>query len=179
MSVNSVQVDQERRPALQHGENFLTPGHTAEVELKVPATIQGPKRTENAKGNIWVTDKRVLFVADTLDTPGTSASAANVPSNPPDYDAPPSLSSLEIPYISMRSATYNLPTFSANHLLLTFIPSSSSLPDPGTGQYIELKIWIGEGAGHAIWKRIEGERIRAAERQNHSEEEDLPAYAPA
>nr|XP_019045417.1 hypothetical protein I302_05807 [Kwoniella bestiolae CBS 10118]OCF24347.1 hypothetical protein I302_05807 [Kwoniella bestiolae CBS 10118] len=155
-----------------NSEDVLTAGHTAEVELKVPATIQGPKRSETAKGRIWVTDHR----------PGPSSAGSNAPPNPPGYDAPPVLSSVEIPYVSLRTATYNLPTFSANHLLLTFVPSGTSLPNPGIGQFIELKIWVGEGAGHAVWKRIEGERSRVEERsrgRGQEEEEGLPAYAPA
>ncbi|WVW84892.1 hypothetical protein I302_106927 [Kwoniella bestiolae CBS 10118] len=182
MSINSVHLTLGHNLPLQHGEDVLTAGHTAEVELKVPATIQGPKRSETAKGRIWVTDHRVLFVADTLDQPGPSSAGSNAPPNPPGYDAPPVLSSVEIPYVSLRTATYNLPTFSANHLLLTFVPSGTSLPNPGIGQFIELKIWVGEGAGHAVWKRIEGERSRVEERsrgRGQEEEEGLPAYAPA
>ncbi|WWC88666.1 uncharacterized protein L201_003579 [Kwoniella dendrophila CBS 6074] len=179
MSINSVHLAPGHTLPLQHGEDVLTAGHTAEIELRIPATIQGPKRNETAKGRIWVTDHRVIFVSDTLDLPGPSSRATNAPSNPPEYDAPPVLSSLEIPYSSLRSATYNLPTFSANHLLLTFLPSNQSLPDPGRGQLLELKIWVGEGAGHSIWKRIEGERNRIEERQRNREEESLPAYEPA
>ncbi|WVQ65573.1 uncharacterized protein L199_003751 [Kwoniella botswanensis] len=185
MSINTVHLTPSHNLPLQHGEDVLTAGHTAEIELKVPATIQGPKRTETAKGRIWVTDHRVIFVADTLDLPGPSSAGTNAPPNPPGYDAPPVLSSVEIPYTSLRTATYNLPTFSANHLVLAFVPSptpaGASLPNPGIGQFIELKIWVGEGAGHAVWKRIEGERSRVEERMRGraEEEEGLPAYAPA
>ncbi|WVF68987.1 hypothetical protein IAT40_003761 [Kwoniella sp. CBS 6097] len=186
MSVNTSHLGPGQTLPLQHGEDVLTPGHTAEIELKVPPTTSGPKRTDKAKGLIWVTDHRVIFVADTIDTPSTSASAAAAPSEPPSYDAPPVLRSLEIPYTSLKAATYNLPTFSANHLLLLFTPApsassnaASALPDPGRGQSLELKVWVGEGAGHAVWKRIEGERSRVAERAAGGIDEDLPAYAPA
>ncbi|OCF46028.1 hypothetical protein I317_00116 [Kwoniella heveanensis CBS 569] len=187
MSVNTVHLGPGQTLPLQHGEDVLTPGHTAEIELKIPATIAGPKRSERAKGMIWVTDHRVIFVFDTIDTPSTSASAAAAPSEPPSYDAPPVLRSLEIPYTSLNLATYNLPTFSANHLILLFVPDPSSsainaasaLPDPGRGQNLELKVWVGEGAGHAVWKRIEGERSRVAERAARGVDEELPAYAPA
>ncbi|WWD18652.1 hypothetical protein CI109_103105 [Kwoniella shandongensis] len=178
MSINTVHLSQGNILPLQHGEDVLTAGHTADLELRIPATIQGPKRTENAKGRIWVTDHRVIFIADTLDTPGTSASGASAPSEPPSYDAPPVLSSLEIPYASLKIASYNLPTFSANNVLLTFIPApgDTSLPDPGRGQTIEAKVIVGEGAGHGVWKRIEGERMRAEERRK--QEDILPAYEP-
>ncbi|WVQ96502.1 hypothetical protein IAU59_003607 [Kwoniella sp. CBS 9459] len=186
MSVNTIHLGPGQTLPLQHGEDVLTSGHTAEIELKIPATISGPKRTEKAKGLIWVTDHRVIFVADTLDTPSTSASAAAAPSEPPSYDAPPVLRSLEIPYYALKAATYNLPTFSANHLILLFNPapssshnSGSALPDPGRGQNLELKIWVGEGAGHAVWKRIEGERSRFADRVAVGITEQLPAYAPS
>ncbi|WWC62794.1 uncharacterized protein I303_105391 [Kwoniella dejecticola CBS 10117] len=192
MSINSVHLGSNHTLPLKASEEVLTAGHTADVELKVPATIQGPKRTETAKGRIWVTDQRVIFVADSIDLPGPSSRTSNTP-NPPGYDAPPVLSSIEIPYSALRSATYNLPTFSANHLLLNFVPSpnngnngNSALPDPGIGQFIELKIWVGEGAGHALWKRIEGERNRQEERARTRDEEVLrqsivdssPLHAP-
>lgn len=41
------------------GENLLTEGNTATLTLHIPSTIQGPKRTESAKGRLWVTDRRV------------------------------------------------------------------------------------------------------------------------
>jgi hypothetical protein len=34
------------------------------------------------------------------------------------------------------------------------------LPEPGRGGKIEAKVIVGEGAGHGIWKMIEGERER-------------------
>ncbi|KAK8858757.1 hypothetical protein IAR55_002986 [Kwoniella newhampshirensis] len=178
MSINTVRLGPGNVLPSKDGEDVLTPGYTADLELRIPATIRGPKRTENAKGRIWVTDHRVIFIADTLDTPGTSSSAANAPSEPPSYDAPPVLSSLEIPYASLKIATYNLPTFSANNVLITFVPvpGDTSLPDPGRGQTIEAKVVVGEGAGHGVWKRIEGERMRAEERRK--EEDVLPAYEP-
>lgn len=88
---------------------MLTPAHTADVELRIPATIQGPKRSESAKGLFWVTDQRVscLFIpfeqiADRqivfkADTAAGSKTAL------PAYDAPPSLDSLNIPYVSRIS----------------------------------------------------------------------------
>jgi hypothetical protein len=39
------------------------------------------------------------------------------------------------------------------------------LPEPGRGGKIEAKIIVGEGAGHGIWKMIEGERERWLERK--------------
>lgn len=126
-------------------------------------------------------------MTDSLNAPGSSSN-----DGPPGYDAPPTLNSLEIGHVSLsvscfacnhhhtdkyqtlvRSCTYNLPTFSANHIRMSFLPSpsSNSLPDPGTGQSLEAKIIVGEGAGHAVWKIIEGERSRAEERGR--DEEDL------
>ncbi|KJD99684.1 hypothetical protein I311_06728 [Cryptococcus gattii NT-10] len=171
MSVNTVQLTGRSTPQLLQQENLLTEGNTASLTLNIPPTIQGPKRTENAQGRLWVTDRRVIFVADGLSVPGSSSNGG-----PPGYDAPPTLNSLEIGHTLLRSCTYNLPTFSANHILITFLPSpsSNSLPDPGRCQVLEAKIIVGEGAGHGIWKRIEGERSRAEERGR--EEEDLPAY---
>jgi len=64
------------------------------------------------------------------------------------------------PYLN--SAKFNLPLFSPNNILLSFQPdpNSQSLPEPGRGGKIEAKIIVGEGAGHGIWKMIEGERER-------------------
>jgi hypothetical protein len=62
----------------------------------------------------------------------------------------------------LNSAKFNLPLFSPNNILLSFQPdpNSQSLPEPGRGGKIEAKIIVGEGAGHGIWKMIEGERER-------------------
>lgn len=38
---------------------MLAGPHCADVALKVPASLTGPKRTQNAAGQIWVTDHRV------------------------------------------------------------------------------------------------------------------------
>ncbi|WVQ73400.1 hypothetical protein IAR50_002972 [Cryptococcus sp. DSM 104548] len=180
MSLNTVQLGPSDSPLLFPGEELLTPGNTATITLSIPPTRQGPKRTDNAQGRFWVTDHRVIFIANSLNTPGSSAAAAAASIAPPEYDAPPALNSLEIGYTFLRSCTYNLPTFSANHLLINFLPSPlSSLPDPGRGQGLELKVIVGEGAGHGVWKRIEGERSRAEERGREGENEDLPAYEPA
>ncbi|OWZ27804.1 hypothetical protein C349_06744 [Cryptococcus neoformans var. grubii Br795] len=171
MSINTVQLTNRSIPQLLQQEDLLTEGNTATLTLNIPPTIQGPKRTENAKGRLWITDRRVIFVTDGLSAPWSDSNGG-----PPGYDAPPTLNSLEIGHTLLRSCTYNLPTFSANHIRITFLPSpsSNSLPDPGTGQVLEAKIIVGEGAGHAVWKRIEGERSRAEERGRDGE--DLPAY---
>ncbi|WVQ85057.1 hypothetical protein IAT38_007221 [Cryptococcus sp. DSM 104549] len=180
MSVNTVKLSQSGTLQLLHGEDVLTAGHTADLTLYIPATMSGPKRTETAKGHLWVTDRRVIFMADTLNTPGTSAAGGAAPSEPPSYDAPPSLLSLEIPYANLKTCAYNIPIFGTNSINLTFTPSpGSTLPDPGRGQLIEGKIVVGEGAGHGVWKRIEGERSRVEERGRAEEGEGLPAYEPA
>ncbi|WVR06498.1 hypothetical protein IAU60_003529 [Kwoniella sp. DSM 27419] len=186
MSINTVTLGRDQTLHLQPGEEVLTPGHQADIDLRIPATMQGPKRTEKAKGTLWVTDKRVIFVADSIDTPGTSSRAAAAPTEPPGYDSAPALTSIEVPHTTLKSATYNLPLLSPNNILLSFSPSPpnpsqgphiTSLPDPGRGQSLELKLIVGGGMGHAVWKRIEGERTRAEEKRK--EEDVLPAYAPA
>lgn len=49
----------ETRAPIHRGEKLLTPGYGTDIELKIPATIQGPKRTERSWGRIWLTDQRV------------------------------------------------------------------------------------------------------------------------
>ncbi|EIW67675.1 hypothetical protein TREMEDRAFT_64270 [Tremella mesenterica DSM 1558] len=151
------------------GEEQITPGYSTDIELRIPATISGPKRTENYKGKLWMTDQRIIFV--------TEVKSSKVKS----YDSPPSLENLVIPYTHILSATFHLPTFSPNQILLAFLPdsekgSSHALPDPGRGSHLELKMVIGEGAGHGVWKHIEGQRVRCEERRK--EGEALPAYSP-
>jgi hypothetical protein len=41
------------------GESLLASGNTADIELRIPATMDGPKRVESAKGQLWLTDLRV------------------------------------------------------------------------------------------------------------------------
>jgi hypothetical protein len=76
--------------------------------------------------------------------------------------------------VYLLKATFNLPTFSPNHLLLEFLPDTSDLnnglPSPGRGSHLELKVVIGEGAGHSVWKRIEGERQTAEARRKEGEQ---------
>ncbi|KAK4683536.1 hypothetical protein P7C73_g6712, partial [Tremellales sp. Uapishka_1] len=59
MSLNSLAIPASTLPSLLPGEDYLTPGNTADIELRIPATIQGPKRTEYAKGRVWATNQRV------------------------------------------------------------------------------------------------------------------------
>lgn len=49
----------ETRAPIHRGEKLLTPGYATDLELKIPATIEGPKRTERAWGRVWLTDQRV------------------------------------------------------------------------------------------------------------------------
>lgn len=44
---------------IHEGEHLLTPGYVTDIELRVPATMQGPKRKEMAKGSVFLTDQRV------------------------------------------------------------------------------------------------------------------------
>ncbi len=56
-------------------------------------------------------------------------------------------------------------------MILSFMPDGPSLPAPGRGGKIEVKLVVGEGACHTVWKRIEGERSQAEERR--AEEDTL------
>jgi hypothetical protein len=84
-----------------------------------------------------------------------------IDSNPLCFRSKPMLLKLT-PQQYLNSAKFNLPLFSPNNILLSFQPdpSSQSLPEPGRGGKIEAKVIVGEGAGHGIWKMIEGERER-------------------
>lgn len=50
---------QARADSLRSGESLLTSGNTADIELRIPATMDGPKRADSAKGQLWLTDHRV------------------------------------------------------------------------------------------------------------------------
>ena len=67
MSLHTV-VLTSGRPKLDPttGEEYLVPfqGFPADLELRIPPTVHGPKRTEKQKGRVWVTDHRIVFVAD-------------------------------------------------------------------------------------------------------------------
>lgn len=167
MSINTYTNGDVRHsePPLLRGEELITGPYTADVELKVPASLTGPKRIENAAGRIWVTDQRVILISSIEPSGGAS------------YDAPPALTSIVVPFPYLNSAKFNLPLFSPNNILLSFQPdpSSQSLPEPGRGGKIEAKVTVGEGAGHGIWKMIEGERERWLEIQR--QENVLPTYS--
>ena len=42
-------------------------GNTADLELRIPATMAGPKRTDYAKGRLWATNQRVGTVVNCTD----------------------------------------------------------------------------------------------------------------
>ncbi|GFZ45002.1 hypothetical protein JCM24511_02728 [Saitozyma sp. JCM 24511] len=179
MSRNTLSLGPRGSPPLQPGESPLTSGNTADIELRIPATMDGPKRVESAKGQLWLTDHRIIFVADSGGAGSSSSSAAA----PPSYDASEGIRSLVIPYSVLISSTFHLPTFSPNHLLLSFLPdllspAPSNLPTLGRGGKLEVKLLVGEGAGHGVWKRIEGERGRWEESRRREGEEALPVYTP-
>jgi hypothetical protein len=55
----------------------------------------------------------------------------------------------------------------------------SNLPTPGRGGKLEVKLLVGEGAGHGVWKRIEGERGRWEETRRREGEEALREWRQA
>lgn len=69
----------------------------------------------------------------------------------------------------LLSCTFHIPTFSPTHMILSFMPDGPSILSPGRGGKIDLKLVVGEGACHTVWKRIEGERARAEERRTEEE----------
>lgn len=169
MSLNTLLAG-SNPPTMAAGERLLTHGHATDAELRIPATIEGPKRTMSSSGRIWVSNHRVIYLADDPTSGiGTSSSSP--------------LTTLEIPYSILLSTKFNLPLLSPNNITLSFLPDPlapppATLPNPGRGSALEVKLVVGEGAAHAVWKVIEGERAGAEERRRRGEEEDLPAYQP-
>lgn len=58
MARNTIPEGAERTP-IHLGEHLLTPGYGAEIQLKIPATIEGPKSSHTSRGRLWLTDERV------------------------------------------------------------------------------------------------------------------------
>jgi len=58
MAANTIRTGSNGFP-IHRGENLLTPGYLTELELRIPPTTEGPKRTDIAHGRIWLTDERV------------------------------------------------------------------------------------------------------------------------
>lgn len=65
MARNSIPEGAERTP-IHLGEHLLTPGYGAEIQLKIPATIEGPKSSHTSRGRLWLTDERVSSVGPRL-----------------------------------------------------------------------------------------------------------------
>jgi hypothetical protein len=82
------------------------------------------------------------------------------------------------PQTILLSTKFNLPLLSPNNITLQFLPDPlapppATLPNPGRGSALEAKLVVGEGAAHAVYKVIEGERAGAEARRRRGEEEDL------
>lgn len=58
MSANTVPAGSNGAP-IHRGEHLLTPGYASSCELRVPATMEGPKRSDRSVGAVWLTDQRV------------------------------------------------------------------------------------------------------------------------
>jgi hypothetical protein len=58
MAANTIKAGANGFP-IHRGEHLLTPGYHTELELKIPPTTEGPKRSEWAVGRVWLTDERV------------------------------------------------------------------------------------------------------------------------
>ncbi|BEI86218.1 hypothetical protein CcaverHIS002_0605050 [Cutaneotrichosporon cavernicola] len=172
MAANTIEWGETRAP-IHIGEKLLTPGYATDIELTIPATIEGPKRTEKSWGRIWLTDQRIIFIA--VKRPGGE-----------DLNAPhrvagaPGLHSLIIPYDTIKDTSFHLPIFSANHQLIQFIPDlahpAPNLPNPGSNSALVCKLLLAEGLGHNMYKRIEKERETWLKRLRDGE--TLPAYTP-
>ncbi|KAL1413153.1 hypothetical protein Q8F55_000902 [Vanrija albida] len=168
MSVNTEEHGKQSF-ALRRGETLLTPGYAVELEVRVPASLEGPKRVEAAGGLIWITSERFVVIAQ------TPASESQMRMS---YPRAPTLSSLDVPFATIKSNEFAVPLFSANHLLVSFVPDPAvaqpGLPHPGRGGAITAKLVVGDGVAHAVWKRIEAERAAWEERRRN--EDALPLY---
>ncbi|KAK1925761.1 hypothetical protein DB88DRAFT_524065 [Papiliotrema laurentii] len=173
MSLNNIYPTASDSFDLLPEEKVLTGPHDSELEICVPPTLQGPKQKARSKGRLWVTDQRVVFLENNLSVPNPGSSR-----QPPEYEATLSLRSLAIPYTVLIYSGFELPVFSQNYIAITFLPDpldpNNNFPQLGRGSDITGTIWVGDGAGHGVWKRIEGERQLAEARRNAGEM--LPAY---
>jgi hypothetical protein len=66
-----------------------------------------------------------------------------------------------------------VPLFSTNHINIMFGPDSSyattNLPDPGNEAHLIVRLDVGMGFGHNLYKRIEKERHGWLQRQREGE----------
>lgn len=214
MARNSIPEGAERTP-IHIGEHLLTPGYGAEIQLKIPATIEGPKSSHTSRGRVWLTDQRVSVAAGTvshncsalylcgvsrymsrqgvrrrmLQAHSRSFSSATSPemmttflvstttrnstrSSSPTYVSIYRQTDLTL-QSTIRDNAFNVPLFSANNILISFVPDVThrcpNLPDPGIGQYLTCKMLVDNGFGHNLWKRIEKERAAWVERNRAAE----------
>ncbi|GMK57314.1 hypothetical protein CspeluHIS016_0401480 [Cutaneotrichosporon spelunceum] len=172
MAANTIAWGETRAP-IHVGEKLLTPGYATDLKLTIPATIEGPKRTETSWGRIWLTDQRIIFIAHKA--PGEEDLNAGH-----HVGRAPELHSLIIPYDTIKETSFHLPIFSTNHQLIQFLPDPThptpGLPNPGSNSALVCKLLLADGLGHSMYKRIEKEREAWLKRLR--EGETLPAYTP-
>jgi len=164
MALNWTMLGTDRKPVpLPHEITIRTVESGAELILTIPdappsatSTSGGSGGSKRLKevGRLWLTDQRLIFVADNVNKP--------------------SLQSLSIPHTSLRSTKFEQPFLGANYLALDFKPSPEGGLTDGTTAEIRLKDkGIFEFASSLEKTR---ERVVYMKRSQLEEEDGLPVY---
>ncbi|KAI0638559.1 hypothetical protein C8Q77DRAFT_1091701 [Trametes polyzona] len=167
MSLNLATLSPARQPTpLPNELTIRTIDSGVELSLHIPdapptgpATSGGSGGSKKLKetGRIWLTDQRLIFVAD---LPSKGA---------------PSFQSLSVPLSSLLSTKFEQPRFGANYLSIDIRPSFGGGLVDGTRAEIRFK----DKGLFEFTTSLEKTRERAIymKRQSAEEEEGLPAYS--
>ncbi|KAG7553626.1 hypothetical protein FFLO_02981 [Filobasidium floriforme] len=152
MALNWVQLESGRPIALPN-ETFVHQSEKVKLSLSIPPSLEGPKRTVNGLGSLFITNQRLVFVQDgsAIVTPGEPAVSSYA------------LRTLAVPHTNVLSTAFNQPMFfGANSISMSFVSTpGGGLPSTGRNAHLDVTLDFAEGKVHEIWKTLEQARKKA------------------
>ncbi|GHJ89625.1 hypothetical protein NliqN6_6027 [Naganishia liquefaciens] len=189
MALNWVQRDPQNdsRPLLLPGERIFETFKNAVVRIEIPPNLSGPKQEIKAEANMWLSNRRVVFLASDATPPANATLAESIYTAVHSYlgsttaanDTTTSLKmeSLTIPFLSMRDISFDQGLFTPNSLGLQFAPvEDGNFPQLGRNSFIKLNVTLKEGKVYEVWKTAR--ELWQDNTRQRQEEDTLPRYTP-
>ncbi|TFK46936.1 hypothetical protein OE88DRAFT_1637453 [Heliocybe sulcata] len=169
MALNWAMLSPERSPIpLPHEQTITSVDSGAELHLIIPNVPpsgsmssggSGSARVMKETGRIWLTDQRMVFVADTKNNK-------------------PAFESLSVPLTSIQATKFEQPYFGANYLVIEIKPS----PEGGLTEGTKAEIRLNDKGIFSFVSVLDKTRERAIYMKRQSamdDEEALPSAGPS